>query len=455
MLPLPEQLITSLRTAPGFNEETFRQVHQSGVQVVSIRINPAKPVDAATHFIAAKKIPWASHGYYLQKRPSFTADPLFAAGCYYVQEAGSMFLEEVMRQTCALHQPLCVLDLCAAPGGKSTLIQSIISADSLLVSNELIKTRANILAENMTKWGAANVIVTSNEAKDFKKLPQFFDVIVADAPCSGSGLFRKDNEAIGEWSLSSVAACSLRQQRILADVLPALKPGGILIYSTCSYSEGENEFVADDIMRQYNMEPLRINLPAGEGIIETISPEKKAYGYRFYPDKIQAEGFFIAAFKLAGSGKDLHAQKRYRDLDIPLKETAPVLPFIQQPHHFSFIKQEETILAFPKVLMPFLQQVKNNLYIKKAGVAAGCIIKGQLVPDHELAVSSILSEELKRLELTEDVAMDYLRRNEIKAGTGYTGWAVVCFKKYALGLVKVLPSRVNNYYPKSLRILNK
>jgi 16S rRNA C967 or C1407 C5-methylase (RsmB/RsmF family) len=204
ILRLPGTFIDSIRDAKGFDESTFEQVHQSGEQVTSVRINPAKSFNISKDLPfpenIEKAVPWCFNGYYLFQRPSFTSDPLFHAGAYYVQEASSMFLEEVLKQTADLSQPLKVLDLCAAPGGKSTLIQSLINEKSLLVSNEVIKTRVTILSENITKWGTANVIVTNNDPKDFLRLSNFFDVIVVDAPCSGSGLFRKDPEAINEWS---------------------------------------------------------------------------------------------------------------------------------------------------------------------------------------------------------------------------------------------------------------
>ena len=296
MHSLPQDLLNSLKAVPGFDEGAFKAVHGSAERITSVRLNPLKNI-TEKYFPGAEKIPWSSNGYYLPERPSFTLDPLFHAGAYYVQEASSMFLEEALKQTVDLSKPLRVLDLCASPGGKSTLIQSVMTAESLLVSNEVIKTRVNTLSENIMKWGAQNVIVTNNDAKDFQRLPGFFDVVVVDAPCSGSGLFRKDNEAIAEWSLNSVALCSARQQRILHDVLPALKENGILIYSTCSYSENENEEVADMLSEEEGLESLRLSINDQNGITETVSENHRCYGYRFYPDKIKGEGFFIAAFK--------------------------------------------------------------------------------------------------------------------------------------------------------------
>ena len=197
MNQLPQSLLQSLQNIKGFDEAAFTAVHQSGLQLTSIRFNPAKfkgahsPSDISRIAIQ-NKVPWSSNGFYLAERPSFTLDPLFHAGAYYVQEASSIFLEEAIKQTVDLTQPLKVLDLCAAPGGKSTLIQSLLNEESFLVSNEVIKTRVTILAENISKWGAANVVVTNNDPKDFQRLENYFDAIVVDAPCSGSGLFRKD-----------------------------------------------------------------------------------------------------------------------------------------------------------------------------------------------------------------------------------------------------------------------
>lgn len=407
--------------------------------------------------VQVSTIPWSSNGFYLSERPSFTADPLFHAGAYYVQEASSMFLEAAVSQTVDLSQPIKVLDLCAAPGGKSTLIQSLISADSVLVSNEVIKTRVNILSENMTKWGAANVIVTNNDAKDFQRLPGYFDVIVVDAPCSGSGLFRKDPEAINEWSPQNVQLCSQRQQRILADVLPALKEGGVLIYSTCSYSEEEDEQIADWLVDAFDAESLRLKAEATTGITETQSFKHKAFGYRFYPDKVKGEGFFIAAFK---KGSDqLPAAKtgkqKAKSGMLTIKDTEALKPFLKNAAGYFFFKQNDEVIAMPKALEDELAAIQNALYIKKAGVKMGAVIRNELIPDHELAVSNIIDEQVACIETDEATALQYLRKQEIQLDTWLKGWALITFKQHPLGWLKILPNRINNYYPKEWRILNK
>ena len=406
-----------------------------------------------------EKVPWSSAGYYLPERPSFTSDPLFHAGAYYVQEASSMFLEEAIRQSCDLSQPLRVLDLCAAPGGKSTLIQSIISANSLLVSNEVIKTRVNILSENITKWGAANVVVTSNDPKDFQRLPEYFDLIVVDAPCSGSGLFRKDPEAINEWSLNNVELCSQRQERILADIFPSLKPGGILIYSTCSYSESEDEKIADWILANYPVSCIRYQIKDVFGIIETASSIHNAYGYRFYPDKLKGEGFFIAAFKKNDETGELikpHQNKTKNKAQLLSKADIEMIsPYFNDINSLCFLKWKDEILAIPASLFDDVLLLQSSLYIKKAAVKIGSIIRNELIPDHEFALSLLPADSVPSITVDKETALQYLRRQDIKIDTSLKGWALIKFRDAALGWIKILPNRINNYYPKGWRILNK
>lgn len=459
-LTLPIALINALEHVPGFNRAEFEAVHQSGAQVTSIRFNPAK----RHHFsdvlpladLLQEPVPWSSKGYYLTTRPSFTTDPLFHAGAYYVQEASSMFLEEALRQTTDLSQPLKVLDCCAAPGGKSTLLQSVLSGDSLLISNEIIKSRVTILAENISKWGADNVIVTNNDPKDFQRLPGYFDVIVVDAPCSGSGLFRKDPAAIDEWSESNVELCSQRQERILNDVLPALKNGGVLIYSTCSYSEEEDEQIADWLIEQQSMTSIPLQLQSDWQIVQTFSKTHRASGYRFYPDKIMGEGFFIAAFRKSGYDDALSQKKQRISSEKPsAKDVDALKPYLQNTANYFFIKQQEDIIAMPSHLQEDLGIVQSNLYIKKAGVKMGTLIRQELIPDHILAISTLINTSLPSVEVGKEDALQFLRRQDIRIDTTVKGWALLTHQRLPLGWIKVLPNRINNYYPKEWRILNK
>ena len=454
---IPPALLDSLRDVNGFDEKAFIAIHQSGEQITSVRLNPLKFDGRHSSFCIDRKVPWSTNGFYLTERPSFTSDPLFHAGAYYVQEASSMFLEEVVKQTCDLSTPLKILDLCAAPGGKTTLLQSLISAESLLVSNEVIKARVNILSENCTKWGGANVVVTNNDPKDFQRLPGFFDVIVVDAPCSGSGLFRKDPKAINEWSINNVALCSQRQQRILSDILPSLKPGGILIYSTCSYSTAEDEAICDWLSGFSNqLAGVSLQLSIEWNIVETTSPIHNVCGYRFYPDKLKGEGFFIAAFKkenIATGIKEIRLKNKPIMAGKPEMEV--IQPMVKNAGSLSFFKWQDDIIAVSAAVLNDVFILQSVLYLKKAGVSIGKIIRNELIPDHAFALSDLVAADVVAFETDLATALQYLRRNDIDVQTKYKGWALIKYKHAALGWIKVLPNRINNYYPKEWRILNR
>ncbi|MCW3074812.1 MAG: hypothetical protein JWP69_1881 [Flaviaesturariibacter sp.] len=449
---LPEPLLRSLEGVEGFDREAFQQVHDSGEQVTSIRVNSAKFSILNSQFSISNSIPWTQFGYYLEKRPSFTFDPIFHAGCYYVQEASSMFLEQAISQTTDLSQPLKLLDLCAAPGGKSTHLQSLISPESLLVSNEVIKARAGILKQNIIKWGSSNVIVTNNDPRHFARLESFFDVILVDAPCSGSGLFRRDEAAINEWSVDAVQLCASRQQRILADVLPALKEGGTLIYSTCSYSSEEDEVIGDWLVENMGMENVALKLEEDWGVVETHSPNHQAAGYRFYPDKLKGEGFFLACFRKGGE-----PEKVKYSSSKPERVSAPEQQVLQRwvkTGGIQFAKHNDRLLALPQNLMESFSILQSALYIQYAGTDIGEIIRDKLIPDHALALSPLLSSELTRTELDYEDAVRFLQRQDIQPNAP-KGWQVVTYNGYPLGWINALGNRVNNYYPKELRILKQ
>ncbi len=312
----PENFIASLSGEPGFEPVNFINAHQIIESPTSIRINPFKKSALKTN----GQVPWCSEGYYLDTRPSFTFDPLFHAGCYYVQEASSMFIDHILKYIRQNDdEPIKVLDLCAAPGGKSTLINSAIGSKDLLVANEIIKTRVPVLCDNLNRWGTPNIIVSNNDPKDFSRLDGFFDMILVDAPCSGSGMFRKDAAAMNEWSEANVNLCHQRQERILADVYPALKEGGYLIYSTCSYSHQENEDILDWLCTEFDMESIRIPINKDWGIEETQSVAQKAWGYRFYPGKVKGEGLFAACLKKKESSGNLLSFKNNNNQKLALR----------------------------------------------------------------------------------------------------------------------------------------
>ena len=452
---LPKALIQSLVPVKGFQQEAFEAVHASPERITSVRFNPSKVSEHHRSFLPiAQSIPWTQQGFYLAERPFFTFDPLFHAGVYYVQEASSMFLEQALKQTVNVNEKLRVLDLCAAPGGKSTHLQSIISSDSLLVSNDVIKTRAAILEENLVKWGGINSIVTNNDPADFAALESFFDVMVIDAPCSGSGLFRREPEAINEWSEHAVQLCSQRQQRILADSYPALKEGGVLIYSTCSYSREEDEDILDWLMEEFALESLPLKTDPSWGIVEVQSNRQHAFGYRFFPDQVKGEGFFLACFrKKDGEHRSTRPSKRKALQQASAKEAAIVMPWLRNDQPVQLWKQGEMILAFPGNLEQELLAVADKLYIRSAGVTTGKIAGSQLVPEHALAVSNLISPETVAVSLKKEDALQYLRKEAVMIPTSQTGWALVQYETIPLGWVKLLGNRVNNYYPSAWRIL--
>jgi 16S rRNA C967 or C1407 C5-methylase (RsmB/RsmF family)/NOL1/NOP2/fmu family ribosome biogenesis protein len=447
---LPPQLLNSISNTTGFNKKAFEKVHTSGEQVTSVRINPLKIPEASQipslNENVEEPISWSQYGYYLKTRPSFTFDPLFHAGCYYVQEASSMFLEQALKQTTDLLQPLKILDLSAAPGGKSTHIQSLISKDSLLVSNDVIRSRANILKDNIIKWGSENVIVTNNDPHDFGKLKSFFDVIVIDAPCSGSGLFRREPEAADEWSLNSVALCSQRQQRILVDVMPALKKDGILIYSTCSYSKEEDEDIVDWLTNELPVVSCQLSVDNFPGIIPSGG------GYRFWPDKIKGEGFFIACFKKT-DGEEKSSLKIKTTVEFAAKKEVSIIEKWVKSSHHRFIKHENTVYAWPENAVNDMNVILFNLRVIYSGIRVGELIRDKLLPDHALAMSKLISDSIPGLNVNYEQAIQYLQRKEIAIKAGQTGWQLINYERHPLGWVNVLPNRINNYYPKEFRIL--
>jgi len=449
-LKLPVALLDSLEGVEGFDKDAFEAIHQSSNQVTSIRLNPFKQSNSLISSYS-QEVTWCKNAFYLKERPSFTLDPVFHAGGYYVQEASSMFLWHILEQLIGNDtKGKKVLDLCAAPGGKSTLLASYFT-DGLIVANEVIKSRSAILVENIIKWGLPNIIVTNNDPSHFNKLLDFFDVIIVDAPCSGSGLFRKDPSAVEEWSEENVLHCSQRQERILADILPSLKENGILIYSTCSYSLAEDELIADWLIQKMEMESLEIEVPIDWKIIVSESPTTKSVGYRFYPYLINGEGFYIAAFKK----NELDLMNKFKEtvLAKPNKiELVQINHFYTLPLDYSAFKQNEAIRVIPESWYFTLTQLASVLYIKKAGIEIGTIKGKDVIPSHELAVSVMDKSTFKSTELNKDESLQYLRRKEMQIAST-VGWSLVSFQGVYLGWIKGLQNRINNYYPAEWRIL--
>jgi len=427
------------------NWQNFVSAHQLS-SPTSIRVNPKK--------CAAKeleRIPWTHFGYYLPERPSFTFDPLFHAGSYYVQEASSMFLEQVLKQTIDLSQPLRVLDLCAAPGGKSTHLSSLISEQSLLVSNETIRTRATILAENICKWGNINVVVTNNDPEDFHKLTGFFDVIVVDAPCSGEGLFRKDHDAVKEWSEENATLCSSRQQRILNQIWPTLKQNGILIYCTCTYNKKENEGNLVQLVKDGKAKSEKLKTTEG---IEEINTEG-VFGYQFFPHKIKGEGFFISALRKIENAEEVGLRTKKELDNLSRKMNERLTSWVKHPATTEFIVHHDLVLALPKENIEEIEFLMKNLKVIQKGTAVAAIKYDKLVPEHAFALSSEINKEnFPCIEVDYDQAIAYLRKDTLLLSSEKTGFTLVTHKGTPLGWVNQLGTRSNNMYPPAWRIRN-
>ena len=428
---------------PGFDDfvETLQKASP-----VSIRLNPEK-----NRLTYADPIPWSRYGKYLTERPVFTLDPALHAGAYYVQEASSMLLEQALVQSTDLTKPLRVLDLCAAPGGKSTHLLSLINSDSLLVSNEVIRSRTSVLSENIQKWGYPNVVVTSNDPENFNRLEGYFDVIVVDAPCSGEGLFRKDPDAMTEWSIDNVQLCSQRQRRILSDVLPALKENGILIYSTCTYNEQENERNLIWLAQEKAFEFIPLSIDPAWGV-ETIQKEN-AIGYRCYPHQVKGEGFFISVLQKKTSSKELRFKSKRRFTYAPKKIIERLNDWILHPDQFDFIQQENLLITIPVLLCEDVQLIQERLNIVTKGTAVAEVKHDKLIPEHAFALSIHLNEEhFQKINLTLDQALRYLRKETFAWDEERKGFALVKYQENSLGWVNLLGNRFNNLYPSAWRI---
>lgn len=409
------------------------------VAPTSIRLNPKKHVD----FKDIENVPWCDAGFYLANRPVFTLDPLFQAGCYYVQEAASMFLGFALKQTINSDEQLTALDLCAAPGGKSTHILSSISDDSTLISNEIIPNRNKILRENLTKWGYANSIVTQNDAAQIASSGIMFDVIVVDAPCSGEGLFRKDPAAIDEWSVENVNLCSSRQSSILDDIKNCLNQNGLLFYSTCTYEPSENDDQVARLISSGEFECIQLkDIPSG------ITHTK--FGYQFYPHKTKGEGFYLSVLKK--TSESFSSREKSKPKQSKSIADQYLTAYLKSPDDFSAMQFKDLVLAIPHHTYSVFQQVNSKLHIKSVGLTLGTPKGKDFIPAHELALSTELNPWIKRIELSREDALIYMKCDAIKVDSDYKGWAVVTFENQSLGWIKLVPGRVNNYFPKELRI---
>lgn len=450
-MALPIDFVTRTKALLGEAYPRFEAALQTEPPV-SLRINRAKGTAIPQ---GATPVAWSSTGYYLPERLTFTFDPLFHAGAYYVQEASSMFLEQVIRA--CLSQPVNCLDLCAAPGGKSTLLAGCLPEGSLLVSNEVIRSRSYVLAENIAKWGNPNCVVLNNDpAAIGAALPHFFDVIVADVPCSGEGMFRKDSDSTGEWSVEHVQLCAARSRRIIHDAWPALKPGGLLVYSTCTYNTEEDEENIHHLVEELEAEPVAIPVQTDwqiQGPLRYTHPV-----YRFFPHHVAGEGFFLAALRKKAEPTESRPSKAKRKKE--KGKAAPAIPaeatgYLREPERYCLTWKENRLMAYSKTLEePMLRLINSDLRPLSMGILLGELKGKDLIPAAELALSTALRPDaFNRVELTWEEAIRYLRKEAITLPPETPrGNTLVCYQGYPLGFVKHLGNRSNNLYPAEWRI---
>ncbi|WP_251623212.1 methyltransferase RsmF C-terminal domain-like protein [Odoribacter lunatus] len=414
---------------------------------VSIRLNPAKLSAPDTPFFrdtVVSEVPWCRHAYYLDKRPVFTLDPCLHGGGYYVQEASSMFLDRILRQILPA-SPVRALDLCAAPGGKSTLLSAALPPDSLLVANEVIRSRAAILKENLIKWGADNIVITNSDPSEFAALPDSFDLILVDAPCSGEGMFRKDEKAVTEWSERNLLLCSERQQRILDNIWNSLKPGGYLVYSTCTYNPAENEEMLRHLLTRHDARSIAVEYPAEEAIVPT------SHGYQFYPHRIQGEGFFIGVVqKQTGNTTSPTPKRSKRNTPRLPEELQRMLP---PEGAWTCYVRDNIFGILPARHADFIEELEKHLHILYKGTELAEVNGRKIRLQPSLALYPYLNKEAvtcRKVDLPS--ALRYLKKEDITVDAPAGAWVLITYNSIGLGWGKSVGNRLNNYYPKEWRI---
>ena len=460
-----ERVLRDLGTTEG--EALCRAL--DGEACVSIRVNPAKAEglrgeqparvsEVLPMLTAAGRVPWCADGFLLAGRPSFTFDSDFHAGAYYVQEAASQFVGCLLQGVPTFGAR--ILDLCAAPGGKTTLYASLVGRGGLVVANEIDRRRASVLADNVRKWGTGNVVVTTCEPHAVCDCEAWFDVVAVDAPCSGEGMFRKDPDARGEWSEGNVKQCAARQDEILREAWRALRPGGTLVYSTCTFNRDEDEGALERMAAWAGDEIAESEETAVEDAWGIVCGRVGAFRtFRFYPHRTCGEGFFAAvARKSFDAGGRVRAPKARRTVfaAVDRKTAGELARWVRNPGGMRFAAVADTCYAWYAAQADAVRTLSEALPVIYSGVALGQVFKGVLKPDPALAFFDGLNRgALPAAELDDEETLRFLRRQDIAAGGLAEGMNLVCSRGRALGFAKRIGARVNNLYPNSLRIIKQ
>ena len=423
----------------------------------SVRLNPLK---MTTSKWESRKVEWSRWGYLLDTRPSFTLDADFHAGAYYVQEASSQFAGYIMSQALGGEQECegkYILDMCAAPGGKSTHYATLVGERGLVVANEINRSRAAVLADNARKWGLGNMVVSCNDSSRFRQVEEWFDAVAVDAPCSGEGMFRKLDEAQEQWSEANVAMCAERQWEIFQNAFEALKPGGVMLYSTCTFNRSEDENILERAMELYGESFEAVDeISVGEDWGVVVGQVGAFRTYRFFPHKLSGEGMFMAVARKAGAASKRRQLKSRRQIIAAVdKRSAEELGrWVREPEGMKFFAAGDMLYGCRKEHYGDIEALSGVLSVIYSGVAMGQIFKNKLKPDGALALYVGLNRDaVECREVGEEDVLKFLRKQDISAENFAEGINLVLHNGQALGFVKRIGARVNNMYPNSLRIL--
>lgn len=405
---------------------------------VCVRLNPSKPNKL---FQLEVPIPYCNQAYILKDRPHFHHDPMFHAGSYYVQEAGSMYLEQLFNNLELPTHPI-ILDLCAAPGGKSTHLLSCLNHNGVLVSNEIIPSRNKVLQQNIHRWGYDNVIITQADVTSYEQCDALFDVILIDAPCSGEGLFRKDPDAVSHWSKSTVEGCSRRQLDITQSAIHALKPGGYLIYSTCTFEQSENDDVVKSLILNHGFRQIKLQAK-DKGIVST------SFGLQFLPHLTRSEGFYISALQKVVDHNSLlsysNQSHKYKSIQLPDQ----VKPFLKDAEMLTIENYKGEAWYVSPAVLNILTSL-NHIPVKSAGIPLGRITE-KYKPHPALALSNKLHYE-NQIDVSDREALLFLSGHTLANTENRKGLYLLTFKQCALGWVHAVDGRLNNLYPHEWRI---
>lgn len=440
---------------PGFDYQKFLECLDEPA-VASIRFNKIIDADLTqieiNQFIN-KSIPWCNHGYYLKQKYDYALDPLWHAGVYYVQEASSMFLNYLLEQISMQRQCQDILDLCAAPGGK-TQIMATLFPQANIIANETISNRLGILEENIIKCGKKNILITSNTSLHFKSLHSTFDLVLIDAPCSGSGLFRKLPNYLKTWQKSFVNQCALRQEKLIDDIIPTLKIGGYLIYATCSLSLEENEEIVKKIIKKHELKTCYFDVPPSWNIYES-SDDSKFLGYRLYPYNLEGEGFFISIMQKQNVSQINNTINFNKPLFEELNNNER--QYISQ-HKIKdgatnyIVKYKDEIVDLQSTSFAFFRKYSSFLNIKMAGLNIGRFKGFDFHPHHHWAMLFPTEINFPKIEISKIEALNYLRKNPLSIDNLDKSWILVKYQQWFLGWIKLAGNRINNYYPSHWRL---